>query len=487
VVVGVSSDKTITVTNSGAADLTISAMTNPAPPFAIVSDTCLGATIATGGTCATVVRFTPPAAGGTASSSYAITSNDPDQATLTVTVNGTGSLVPVIEADSATLAFGSVGINTSAQKTLTVTNTGSSNLDISSVSSPASPFGIVSESCTAAVIAPSGTCLVIVQYTPAAAAASADTINIASNDTVTPVKSVNLTGTGVSVPDISISDPAGKLLDFGYVAVSSTSDKTITVVNVGAQSLTISSVSTPDAPFSVVANTCTTAISSGGGTCSITVRYSPTTQTTSVATFSIVSNDPDTPAVTISLSGRSAASGAANISLSASNMIFGDVAVGATSDAVLTVTNTGSSSLGITGLTNPANNVFTIISDACAGHTLSGGGTCTTTVRFTPTAIGVISSSFTILSNDSDTPTATVNLFGTGSVLLGDINGDKAVSAADALLALRIAVGLDAATSTARTLGDVAPLVSGRPVPDGQITATDALVILLRAAGKVSF
>jgi hypothetical protein len=44
-------------------------------------------------------------------------------------------------------------------------------------------------------------------------------------------------------------------------------------------------------------------------------------------------------------------------------------------------------------------------------------------------------------------------------------------------------VGLDRATPDQLLTGDVAPLVNGRPMPDGIIDARDVLAILYRVIG----
>ena len=69
--------------------------------------------------------------------------------------------------------------------------------------------------------------------------------------------------------------------------------------------------------------------------------------------------------------------------------------------------------------------------------------------------------------------------------ILGDINDDNVVDIGDALMALRIAVGLIPKDSKYLTKGDVAPLVAGRPQPDGVITVADALTILRVCVGLV--
>ena len=71
----------------------------------------------------------------------------------------------------------------------------------------------------------------------------------------------------------------------------------------------------------------------------------------------------------------------------------------------------------------------------------------------------------------------------------GDLNGDGVVDISDALLALRIAVGIVSLSPSADEFvrGDVAPLTGGVPTPDGAITVADALLILKRAVGLVTW
>lgn len=65
----------------------------------------------------------------------------------------------------------------------------------------------------------------------------------------------------------------------------------------------------------------------------------------------------------------------------------------------------------------------------------------------------------------------------------GDIDGNGRVDISDALLALRVAVGLENASPAYLLSADVAPLVNGVPAPDGVIDIADALVILKKVVG----
>jgi hypothetical protein len=69
----------------------------------------------------------------------------------------------------------------------------------------------------------------------------------------------------------------------------------------------------------------------------------------------------------------------------------------------------------------------------------------------------------------------------------GCFRGTDAPDVTDAVKALRIAVGLVDASTEDLFHGDVSPLVDGVPAPDGAITADDALVILRKVVGLISF
>jgi hypothetical protein len=95
VTVGSSADATVTIANTGTADLVLGtiASANPiAAPFSILSDTCSGKTVAPTATCTLTVHFAPTA-DGAASDTFDIPSNVAGSATLTMTVNGTGGLI----------------------------------------------------------------------------------------------------------------------------------------------------------------------------------------------------------------------------------------------------------------------------------------------------------------------------------------------------------------------------------------------------------
>ena len=88
--------QTITVTNDGNASLTLGqvATLNPlVAPFSVINDTCSNQVLAPLDGCTFDVRFQPTAVGA-ASDALDIPSDDPDLASVVVSVSGTGELAP---------------------------------------------------------------------------------------------------------------------------------------------------------------------------------------------------------------------------------------------------------------------------------------------------------------------------------------------------------------------------------------------------------
>jgi len=107
-----------------------------------------------------------------------------------------------------------------------------------------------------------------------------------------------------------------------------------------------------------------------------------------------------------------------------------------------------------------------------AGQTLEPGSR-TLAVLFTPND-----------ASNYTTASATVSL----TVLpLGNMSGGSEVTLADALLALQSAVGLHIPTPQELSRGDVAPLIGGKPAPDGKIDIADAVVLLRKVVKLVNW
>lgn len=90
VVVGNSYDQTITITNTGNANLGITNVAVSGTEFSIVFDNASGETVSASGSRTFGVRYTPAAQGNSAGGTVTITSTDPDTPSATVTLAGEG-------------------------------------------------------------------------------------------------------------------------------------------------------------------------------------------------------------------------------------------------------------------------------------------------------------------------------------------------------------------------------------------------------------
>lgn len=119
-------------------------------------------------------------------------------ASYTFTVAGSGS---PFSASPSPLTFGNqTEGTTSSAKTLTITNSGSTSLSISSVVEggvDAVDFPIGSDACNSATVAAGATCAISVKFAPTTAAAESATLTFVDNASDSP-QVVNLTGTGVA-------------------------------------------------------------------------------------------------------------------------------------------------------------------------------------------------------------------------------------------------------------------------------------------------
>ncbi len=95
---GSSSDRIVTVRNDGTANLVISTVTSPVPPFSIAIDNCSGQTLIPTASCTITYRFSP-ASTGTFISNSNISSNDPDENPFQILLSGMGNALPISDPD----------------------------------------------------------------------------------------------------------------------------------------------------------------------------------------------------------------------------------------------------------------------------------------------------------------------------------------------------------------------------------------------------
>jgi hypothetical protein len=295
-----SASQAVTLKNIGTASLSLTSITfagtNPGD-FAQTNN--CSSSLAVNASCTVNVTFKPTAT-GTRSGSLRFTDNasgSPQSVSLTGT--GTG---PMASLSVTSITFPViVNFTTSAAQTVTLRNTGTSTLNISSIAvtgTNAADFAISSQTCGTTLTAGS-TCTVSVTFRPQASGARSASLAFSDNAFGSP-QTVALGGTGTMVT------VGPTTLTFSLQAVGTTSAaKTVTLTNAGPSSLSISSISftgTNATDFSQT-NTCGSSLASGGN-CTISVEFTPRGRGARRATLRIADSDPTSPQqITLSGSG----------------------------------------------------------------------------------------------------------------------------------------------------------------------------------------
>ncbi len=431
-------DQTVTVTNDGNADLTIANIAvadSLVAPFSITTDNCSSQVLTPAANCTLTVQFSP-ASTGAFNDSFDIPSDDPNENPVTVSVDGTGTAIPVpditvtdtvLPVDDLAMDYGSISQATFQDKPVTIVNDGNADLvigNIANIDVLILPFSILNDSCSSQTIAPAGNCSITVRFEPSSAAVFSDSFDIPSNDADEASVIFNLAGTGVvsTIPDIAVSDsvlPADNLqIDFASLLQGTATDETITITNNGSADLNIGAIASANvlaAPFSILNDNCSGQTVAVAANCTFTVRFAPTAAITSNDSFDIPSDDPDENPVIINLSGTGTPILAPEITVDL-QLAFGDVVEVTSSEKTLTITNDGTVVLNIGNIAQ--NDIlvtpFKILSDNCSGAIVQPGASCSLTLIFSPGSTDAFNDSFDIPSDDADETVVTVNVSGTG-------------------------------------------------------------------------
>ena len=418
---GQSSAKILTLTNTSttvgtvaAPSLTLRRITSE-PPF-LTTTTC-GSTLLPAQTCTVTVTYTPINQIATGTS----LTNQSNNGTLTlesdaaaspnlidlagtaapVAVNSPSNNAPIaaysLSQGALTFPPTSVG-NPSPTQTVTVANTGSVTLHLGALLT--SQDFLVLSSCPAALVS-GATCTFTVAFTPKTTGIHSSALQLAS-DAADSLDFISLFG--VSSP--SSLQIGAQSLDFGTVIVGTSATQPIQITNNGQVAVTFTSIAAtgdytaagncPPAGQALVAGT----------SCTVQVTFTPTTAGTRTGTLSLTTSATSLP-LTVSLTGIGAQS---HLAVTPASLAFGSIAIAASANQTITLTNTGTAPL--------TNLAFTITGDyaittPCTTTTLAPSQTCAVTITFTPTVAGSRPGTLTVTSSDSTSPIA-IPLTGTG-------------------------------------------------------------------------
>src|SRR5437667_3202605 len=336
----------------------------------------------------------------------------------------TGAPVVTLSATSLTFPNQTVG-STSAAQTVTLKNTGTASLTISSLQI-SGDFALAGTGNCSGSVAAAASCTINVNFTPAATGTRTGTVTITDNAAGSP-QHISLTGSGVSGGTTGSLTLAPGTLTFPSTTVGSTSAaQNLTLNNGTSASVSITGISIGGTNSGDFAQTHTCGASLAAATaCTISVTFKPTATGTRAATLSVADS---AGTQTANLTGTGASSTSSSVTITPNPLTFPSTTVGTPSAVgTATVKNGGTSSLTFSA-------AFTITGDFAfdpnsgdCGSSLAAGSSCSITVIFTPTATGTRTGTVSISDNAPNSPQI-LNLTGSGVSSSGGGSASVSVS-----------------------------------------------------------
>ncbi|MFN8537725.1 MAG: choice-of-anchor D domain-containing protein [Thermomicrobiales bacterium] len=207
---------------------------------------------------------------------------------VSLTGNGVASppTAPGIAFSPAAVAFGNQTVGTlSGSRSVTVTNTGTANLVITSVAlsgGETADFPNLTTNC--ATLAPGAQCIITLAFAPNAVGNRATNIVVVDNvPSAGSAQIIPVSGIGIApgTPSVGLNPPS---VDFGDQQVNTQSGaQAVTITNTGTATLTLSNAPVlfggDTSQFQIVSDGCWSGSGSlaPGASCTVTVRFFPGT------------------------------------------------------------------------------------------------------------------------------------------------------------------------------------------------------------------
>lgn len=326
-----------------------------------------------------------------------------------------------LTASASALSFGQTQVGTtnaiSNPASITLTNAGAANITITAINKSgtnAADF-TANGSCASAspvTLTPGATCTLGATFTPSGGDTRTATLTVASNATTNPA--ITLSGSGSVSPVATIALSSNSVTFRTQTVATSSPAQSITVTNNGGAALTVTQVSTTPTPEFVATHDCTT-VRAQGGTCRITVLFTPAGSGTRSGNIAITTN---VGTSNIVLAGFAVMTPTPIASPDKMSVEFPSIRVGTISTkSTFKLENSGNAPMQISdvalGGTDPTQFNMADTSTCRKGDTVAAFASCNIDVIFQPQSAGKKAATLTVAHNASGGTTA-LNASGTG-------------------------------------------------------------------------
>jgi hypothetical protein len=318
---------------------------------------------------------------------------------------------PIVSLSPSSLAFGNILVgSSSAAQNITLSNTGTATLTISSIAPGGTNSADFSQTnnCSGSVNV-GGSCVIAVKFTPLSAAAFSANITVTDNAAGSP-HTAALSGTGITAT-AGISFSPTSLTFASQTVGTSSAPQSVTVTNTGSGNLVVTGIAPTGGNFTSFSQTNNCGTVAASGTCTINVTFTPQAAGALASQICVTDNAPASPQC-FNVSGTGAAIG--NIGFNPASLTFPNQAVTTTSAAMnFTATNSGGSPISISSIAVTGTNASNFAQTNNCGASLAAGGSCTVSVKFTPSANGSRTAAITFTDSAPGSPQS-VSLQGVG-------------------------------------------------------------------------
>ncbi len=319
-------------------------------------------------------------------------------------------LTPDIFVAPEEVDFGTVTVGVASTQVLAIHNVGGASLQVESVimDEPSGPFSVQDFGGS---LGPDELIEVEVEFLPTVLGPAEGLILVTSDDPDEAVVEVPVFAVDVleaPMPAIAWSPSS---LDWGLVPSGGAVTMSVTVSSVGTADLELSDIyldGSTSADFTLEVNPAPATLPPSFTT-QIDVLYTPSDPVPDSGLLVILNNDPDTPQVEIPLTGD--LQPAPDIELVPSQLVFGEVPIGATVTMEAEVWSLGDVDLELGTLIQIGSSEFTMETDP-SGELLAVGDSTTIRVSYTPIDLAPDTGGIEIPSNDPDEPVVTLSLAG---------------------------------------------------------------------------
>ncbi len=291
--------ETLEVCNTGKVNLEVDPILSSNPEVAVTTPSSGYPIVISPDFCFPFEVIHTPLTDGPFASTLTIPSNDPATPNTTVDVTGDGmECGPQIQVPGD-IYLGDYCVDDVQTERLHVCNTGKENLTVSPITSDHPDVAVTPPSSGYPVIISPDFCFPFeVVHTPTGSGPLVGTLSIPSDDLLTPVVQVTVTGTG-NEPDIRVTGST----DFGITSAWQPEERTVAVCNIGQCGLSVLSATVDCADFALLDNPFPATLEDDG-CLDLVVQFTPELPGLKTCELTITSDDPDTPIVTRPLIAR---------------------------------------------------------------------------------------------------------------------------------------------------------------------------------------